>query len=274
MRQARRHRYGRGQDKLALEHSATRQSQDGGERRGGPQDGIRACRFGTQRRGRAARAPRRAHSSTARPPWTTHLRCASRARRWPRTRSRRSTRATSSSPCARPGRPRERAAVPGATVRMLSGARQDVHWEHAEPAAAHPVSPRAARSRPYSCASADVRRPHVAPPARADTRRAEHNGEIAQGAWKTARNRPWALSALVHGFPSKLAALQFEWAWQHPHLSRHLRAAALAGGRRATFRGNVACAPALSACARGALTGAARRASCSRRCRTRRGRCT
>ncbi|KAI0050346.1 hypothetical protein FA95DRAFT_1676875 [Auriscalpium vulgare] len=51
----------------------------------------------------------------------------------------------------------------------------------------------------------------------------QHNGEISQGAWKTKQNRPWIMQMLVHGFPSRLAALQFEWAWQHPHVSRHLR---------------------------------------------------
>lgn len=51
----------------------------------------------------------------------------------------------------------------------------------------------------------------------------QHNGEIAQGARKTSSKRPWVMQMIVHGFPSRVAALQFEWAWQHPHTSRHLR---------------------------------------------------
>ncbi|KAJ8474786.1 hypothetical protein ONZ51_g6975 [Trametes cubensis] len=58
---------------------------------------------------------------------------------------------------------------------------------------------------------------------RAGLQSRQHNGEISQGAWKTKHNRPWIMQMIVHGFPSKLAALQFEWAWQHPHISRHLR---------------------------------------------------
>ncbi|KZO94915.1 hypothetical protein CALVIDRAFT_538681 [Calocera viscosa TUFC12733] len=50
----------------------------------------------------------------------------------------------------------------------------------------------------------------------------QHNGELTQGARKTSLDRPWIMSMLVHGFPSKLHALQFEWALQHPWKSRHL----------------------------------------------------
>ncbi|SCV74406.1 BQ2448_6838 [Microbotryum intermedium] len=52
----------------------------------------------------------------------------------------------------------------------------------------------------------------------------QHNGLVKGGAFKTKRARPWTMSLLVHGFPSKLQALQFEWAWQNPHISRHLHA--------------------------------------------------
>ncbi|KAF7321451.1 Structure-specific endonuclease subunit SLX1 [Mycena kentingensis (nom. inval.)] len=51
----------------------------------------------------------------------------------------------------------------------------------------------------------------------------QHNGELTQGAWKTRSKRPWIMSMIVYGFPSKLTALQFEWAWQHVHKTRHLR---------------------------------------------------
>ncbi|KAL0072788.1 Slx4p interacting protein [Marasmius tenuissimus] len=47
----------------------------------------------------------------------------------------------------------------------------------------------------------------------------QHNGELTQGAFKTRNKRPWVMQLIVYGFPSKL----FEWAWQHPHVSRHIR---------------------------------------------------
>ncbi|KAI8989036.1 hypothetical protein BD414DRAFT_485778 [Trametes punicea] len=72
----------------------------------------------------------------------------------------------------------------------------------------------------------------------------QHNGEISQGAWKTKHSRPWVMQMIVHGFPSKLAALQFEWAWQHPHISRHLKdndgkAVFTGGGRFKYLNANV-----------------------------------
>ncbi|KFH13680.1 GIY-YIG catalytic domain-containing protein [Toxoplasma gondii VAND] len=43
----------------------------------------------------------------------------------------------------------------------------------------------------------------------------QHNGETSHGgAWKTQRHRPWALVLVLHGFPTQIAALQFEWRWQ------------------------------------------------------------
>lgn len=60
----------------------------------------------------------------------------------------------------------------------------------------------------------------------------QHNGEISAGAWRTHMGRPWDMVMIVYGFPSKVAALQFEWAWQHPWKTRHLKTPPGDGGSR------------------------------------------
>ncbi|KAL9191504.1 hypothetical protein ACHAXT_001210 [Thalassiosira profunda] len=53
----------------------------------------------------------------------------------------------------------------------------------------------------------------------------QHNGELKNaGAWRTKRaGRPWTFVCVVHGFADKIAALQFEWAWQNVHKSKAFR---------------------------------------------------
>ncbi|GJN93291.1 hypothetical protein Rhopal_006338-T1 [Rhodotorula paludigena] len=108
-----------------------------------------------------------------------------------------------------------------------------------------PPSPRAAAASSINASTSTILNPSIAPfyacyllrsfhPRRGGTyigstpdpprRWKQHMGLVKGGAFKTRLGRPWEMEAIVHGFPSKLLALQFEWAWQNPHASRLLHA--------------------------------------------------
>ncbi|CEF65398.1 Structure-specific endonuclease subunit SLX1 homolog [Strongyloides ratti] len=51
----------------------------------------------------------------------------------------------------------------------------------------------------------------------------QHNRELLGGAKKTKKNGPHDMVCIVEGFPNKILALRFEWAWQNPSLSRRIK---------------------------------------------------
>jgi predicted GIY-YIG superfamily endonuclease len=48
-----------------------------------------------------------------------------------------------------------------------------------------------------------------------DRRLRQHNGEIAKGAKKTIKKRPWKKNFVVSSFATEVYALQFEWKWNN-----------------------------------------------------------
>jgi predicted GIY-YIG superfamily endonuclease len=67
----------------------------------------------------------------------------------------------------------------------------------------------------------------------------QHNGLEGKGAKRTSQGRPWEMVCCVFGFPSDVAALQFEWAWQHPQESRLVRQATSLSGRCTSLSGRM-----------------------------------
>ncbi|KAL8873283.1 MAG: hypothetical protein Q9174_001229 [Haloplaca sp. 1 TL-2023] len=54
-------------------------------------------------------------------------------------------------------------------------------------------------------------------------RKAQHNGGTMKGgAYKTSKRNTWEMACIVTGFPSRVAALQFEWAWQNPDITKKI----------------------------------------------------
>jgi len=49
-----------------------------------------------------------------------------------------------------------------------------------------------------------------------DKRLRAHNGELKGGAkYTTGKGPGWKHVCIVHGFPTKIESMQFEWAWKH-----------------------------------------------------------
>ncbi len=51
----------------------------------------------------------------------------------------------------------------------------------------------------------------------------QHNGQIANGAHRTSKKKPWRVVCFVGGFANHVAGLQFEWNWTYPTDSVILR---------------------------------------------------